>query len=183
MGLVEQAGPPRPWRAVSARGEGFTKRTESREAAARQRSPQTARARLGAGGTEVARMLRTPQPPPERKFRLDRNLDPDQLRHVNAMSTGRTPGLTLLGSNELEPSTARVPTQYEIVSMEESSFVFDTKSSRFADVRADNWREQLSGPVRSPQPPGSPSNSAVLKHTGSRNRRNMHGKLKTAKHV
>eukprot|EP01046_Picozoa_sp_COSAG06_P024522 COSAG06_NODE_2002_length_7845_cov_2.590991_1_plen_1045_part_00 len=128
-------------------------------------------------------MLRTPQPPPERKFRLDRNLDPDQLRHVNAMSTGRTPGLTLLGSNELEPSTARVPTQYEIVSMEESSFVFDTKSSRFADVRADNWREQLSGPVRSPQPPGSPSNSAVLKHTGSRNRRNMHGKLKTAKHA
>ena len=101
--------------------------------------------------------MMAPQPPsrsPGRRFRVDRKLDRRQLRHVNALSTGRTLGRPRTDEDEeMRAASARAPGRYEIVSMEESAFVFDSQTSRFADVRADGWREQLTG---SPRPPAGP---------------------------
>ena len=160
----------RHWHAVSRRGEGWdpTDPKSAREEACRDRSPSTpstGRALKGAGGTEVARLLRTPEPPPKQSFRVDKSLDRDQLRHVTAMDPGR------------------VPTRYEIVSMEESAYVFDNDTSRFADVTADDWREQLNGPQATPTPPRSPaaaSQEGGAKRT-PRARRDINGLLKSHK--
>lgn len=64
--------------------------------------------------------------------------------------------------------------------MATSAYVFDNETSRFADVRAHNWREQLSGV---PQPPGDPPTTCSTKTTVSRRHHNLHGVLKTAKSV
>lgn len=125
-----------------------------------------------------------PQPPP-RRFRIHRSLDKQQLRRVTALATGRTTsGRSTVQDDERRSASARETAgrshsgRYEIVSMENSAFVFDSETSRFADVSARDWREQLAG---QPQPPACPPASARSQKAAARGQRNLHGRLKTSK--
>ena len=81
----------------------------------------------------------------------------------------------------LRAASARAPGRYEIVSMESSAFVFDNETSRFADVSAKDWRQQLSAV---PQPPTNPPTPVSRKkNNATRRHRNLHGQRKTAKSV
>ena len=131
----------------------------------------------------AAGQMVTPQPPPAgRRFRIDRQLDRHQLRHVTALSTGRTPG-SLMQDDALRSASARPPRRYEIVSMESSAFVFDNETSRFADVSAKDWRHQLSAVPQPPTSPPTPAASGQRKTATRRHHRNLHGQRKTAKSV
>jgi hypothetical protein len=113
-----------------------------------------------------------------RRFRIDRKLDRDQLRHVTALSTGRTLGRSggLDDAGLRSAASARAaPGRYEIVSMNTHAYVFDNETSRFADVRANDWREQLSAV---PQPPADPPTADGTKKAPPRRQRNVHGRLK-----
>ena len=159
MGWVELGQlPPEQFRSAERGGKRFSAHTPTHKAAfsgavgavppppelnktPRARVPRERRTELQRSyrsRTSERQLLEPAQPPsPRRTLRADAKLEAGQLRHATALFDGRTPAAAL-AEQEQAPEPG-----YEIVAMERDAFVFDTKTSRFADASEPEWRQQL----------------------------------------